>query len=159
MQENQEIYCRDERPSIRTTLTRFLSTRRQSTGVHYGSYGMDICFHQKYGNLCFGFFRFFCCVYSFYSSKPKSKNLKTNSPSRPERGPRPWRPPQLRMPRRLDSQTTESRKHTSNMPLMPVNAGSITTVEPVVHGAVPHRIGCCCTFKNRLLYEASIDAV
>ena len=45
------------------------------------------------------------CIYS----KPKSKNLKTNSPSKPKREPRPWRPSQLRMPRRLDSQTTEQQ--------------------------------------------------
>ena len=41
------------------------------------------------------------------------------------------------------------------MLLMPVNAVSIAEAEPVAHGAVPHRIECCCTFKNRLLYVAS----
>ena len=39
------------------------------------------------------------------------------------------------------------------MPLMPVNAVSVTEAEPVAHGAVPHRIECCCTFKNRLLLQ------
>ena len=92
----------------------------------------------------------FCLIVFAFNQNLKSKNLKTNSPSRPKREPRPWRPPQLRMPRRLDSQTTESRKHT-NMPLMPVNAASITSVEPVAHGAVPRRIEYCCTFENRLL--------
>ena len=37
------------------------------------------------------------------------------------------------------------------MRLMPANAASITAAKPVVHGAVPHRIECCCTFKTRLL--------
>ena len=81
------------------------------------------------------------------------QNLVTNNPSRPKREPRPWRSPQLRTPRRLDSQRTESRKYTNNMPLMPVNAASITAAKPVAHGAVPHRIECCCTFKNRLLQQ------
>ena len=60
------------------------------------------------------------------------------------------------MPRRLDSQTTESRKNTNNMPLMPVNAASITSVEPVAHGAVPRRIECCCKFKNRPLKQVMV---
>ena len=34
------------------------------------------------------------------------------------------------------------------MPLMPVDAVSITASEPVVHGAVPHRIECCCNSKT-----------
>ena len=33
---------------------------------------------------------------------------------------------------------------------MPVNAASVTAAKPVAHEAVPHRIECCCTFKNRL---------
>ena len=50
-----------------------------------------------------------------------------------------------------------SRKHTNNMPPVPVNAASITTVQPVAHGAVPHRVECCCIFENRLCSE--YDAV
>ena len=53
-------------------------------------------------------------------------------------------------------QTTEGRKRTNNLPLMPVNAASVTAAEPVAHGAVPHRIECCCTFKNRLLCQVMI---
>ena len=34
-------------------------------------------------------------------------------------------------------QPDESRKHTNNLPLMPVNAAFITSVEPVAQGAVP----------------------
>ena len=79
------------------------------------------------------------------------QNLVTNNPSRPKREPRPWRSPQLRTPLRLDSQRTESRKYTNNMPLMPVNAASITSVEPLAHWAVSRRIECCCTSKNSLL--------
>ena len=72
----------------------------------------------------------FCLIVFAFNQKPKSKNLKTNSPSRPKRERRPQRPPQLRMPRRLGNQATESRKDTNNMPLMPVNAACITSVEP-----------------------------
>ena len=60
------------------------------------------------------------------------------------------------MPRRLDSRTTESRKQTNNMPLMPVNAAAIASVEPVAHGAVPRRIECCCSCKNHLLKQVMV---
>ena len=90
----------------------------------------------------------FCLIVFAFNQKPKSKKLKTNRASRPNREPRPWRPPQLRMPRRLDGQTTESRKHTNHMPLMPVNAASITSVEPVAHGAVPRRIDYCAVHSK-----------
>ena len=36
---------------------------------------------------------------------------------------------------------------------MPVHAASITAAKPVAHGAVPHRMECCCTLKNRLLSQ------
>ena len=39
---------------------------------------------------------------------------------------------------------------------MPVNTASITSVEPVAHGAVPRRIECCCTLKNRLLQQVMV---
>ena len=57
------------------------------------------------------------------------------------------------MPLRLDSQTTARRKYTNTMPLIPVNTASITAAEPVAHGAVPHRIDCCCIYKNCLLQQ------
>ena len=40
---------------------------------------------------------------------------------------------------------------------MPVNAASITSVEPVAHGTVPRRIECRCTLKNRLLYQVLFE--
>ena len=49
----------------------------------------------------------------------------------------------------------EDRKqkiHEQIMLLTPVNAASIIVAKPVAYGAVTHRIGCCCTFKNRLSY-------
>ena len=94
--------------------------------------------------------------------KPRQFQFETStgikkSPSRPKREPRPrWRP-QLRTPRRLDSQRTESRKFTSKMPLMPVNTASIAAAKTVDHGAVPHRIESCCTFKNRLLDQVTVS--
>ena len=75
----------------------------------------------------------------------------------PKREPRPRWPPQLRTPRRLDSQRRESIKFTNNMPLMPVNTASIAAAKTVAHGAVTHRIVCCCTFKNRLLQQVMIQ--
>ena len=85
----------------------------------------------------------FSLKHLFIRQNLKAKKLKTNSPRRPKRETRPWPPPQLRTPRRLDSKTTESRKNTNNIPLMPVNATSITTAESGAHGAVPQRIECC----------------
>ena len=38
----------------------------------------------------------------------------------------------------VNSQTTKGKKQTNNTPLVPVDAASITAVEPLVHGAVPH---------------------
>ena len=71
--------------------------------------------------------------------------------SRPKREPRPWQPPQLRTPRRLDSQTTEIRKHTNNMPLMPVMQLPSLQPKPWPMGpsligssaAVHSKFGCC----------------
>ena len=42
------------------------------------------------------------------------------------------------------------------MSLMPVNAASIASAEPVAHGAVPRRIECCCKFKNRPLKQVMV---
>ena len=81
-----------------------------------------------------------------------NQKLKTKRPSRPERESRPWRQPQLRTPRALDSQRTESRQCTISMSLMPAIAASVTAAQPVAHQAVPHRIECCRTLKNRLQY-------
>ena len=53
------------------------------------------------------------------------------------------RPPSRRLS--IDSHKTESRYYTNNMPLMPVNAASITAAKTVAHGAVPNRIKCSCT--------------
>ena len=73
------------------------------------------------------------------------------------------------MPRRLDSQTTESMKHTNNMPLMPVNAASIAQSNPWPMGpslvglsaAVNSKIVCsskqwCCLNSTRTLYGGDI---
>ena len=111
----------------------------------------------------------FCLIVFAFNRSLKSKNIKTNSPSRPKRKPRPWRPPQLRMPRRLDSQTTESMKHTNNMPLMPVNAASIAQSNPWPMGpslvglsaAVNSKIVCsskqwCCLNSTRTLSGANL---
>ena len=43
-------------------------------------------------------FRFSLLFNKFDLTKPKSKMLKMDSPSRLKREPRPWRPPQLRTP-------------------------------------------------------------
>ena len=80
--------------------------------------------------------------------KTLRKKLNTKSPSRPKEERRPWQPPQLPTPRRPGSQTTE-HKQTNSMPLVPVNAPSITAVETVAHGA--DRIEFCWITKNRQL--------
>ena len=54
-------------------------------------------------------------------------------------------PPQIRTPRRLETERTKSKTYTHNMPVMPVDTASITADKPVAHGAVPRRIECCCT--------------
>jgi len=53
--------------------------------------------------------------------------------------------------RSYERHNTDMTKFINNTPLIPVNADSIAAAKPVAHGAVPHRIECCCTFKNRLL--------
>ena len=95
----------------------------------------------------------FCVIIFAFNRNLKAKKLNANRPSRPKREPRPRRQPQLRTPRGVDNQRTESRIFTNNMPLMPVNTASITSVEPVAHGAVPHEIECCCTLKNCVLQQ------
>ena len=52
--------------------------------------------------------------------------------------PRPRWLPQLRTPRRNDSQRTERRKFNNDIPLMLVKTDSIATAKPVAHGDVPH---------------------
>ena len=62
-----------------------------------------------------------------------------------------WRYPQLRTPRTLDSQKTESRQYTNNMPLAPAIAASVAAAETLAHGAIPielsaallNRFACC----------------
>ena len=51
--------------------------------------------------------------------------------------------PQLRTPRRVDSQKVESREYTGSMPLVPANAASIRAAQPVAHGAVPNQVLLC----------------
>ena len=63
-------------------------------------------------------------------------------------GPTPCQETQLPTPRRRDTQKAESREQTDNMPLVPVNAASITTAKIVVHGVVPDRIERFCTTQN-----------
>lgn len=63
--------------------------------------------------------------------------------------PRSWPQPQLRTARRLDSQMTESRQCTNNMPLVPVNAAVFNAAAKAVsHGAVLIKLRAAVLSKN-----------
>ena len=72
------------------------------------------------------------------------QKAKNEQPKLEQWEPRPRRPPQLRTPRRLDKETTESRQYTSNCRWQPVNAASTTAAKYGVSGVVPHRLERCC---------------
>ena len=86
------------------------------------------------------------CLNHFFITQ-NLKRKAEHSPNRPKRLPRPWQL-QLRTPHRLDSQSTDSRNFVNNMRLMPVNTASIAAAKPVAHGAVCHRIECCCYIQE-----------
>ena len=109
------------------------------------------CLNQAPISARWFFISIFFFDFSFYLDTPnqnQKQNVKDEHPTQTPARTRPWRPPQLRTLRRPDSRTTESRKHTKNMPLVPVNATSITAVEPVAHGAVHHRMSTAVYKKN-----------
>ena len=56
-------------------------------------------------------------------------------------------------------QPDERAENTSNWPLMPANAPSITAVNHVAHGAVPHRVECCCIRGIQESSDVASDAV
>ena len=99
-------------------------------------------------------FRFYVMFYRFcVSSKPKSKKPKNEQPKQAQARTDTMAATTATVapsPRQVDDR---EKKNTNNMSLMPVNAASITSVEPVAHGAVPRRIEvpvhskivCCCS--------------
>ena len=60
-------------------------------------------------------------------------------------------------PHRLRCRRTESKEYTKNTPLIPANAASTAGAQPVVDGAGPNRIECCCAPEHRLLYVECVE--
>ena len=83
----------------------------------------------------------------------------TNSPSRPKRDPRPWRQPELRTPRILDSQ--EEREQIMREQHAAADAGQCSfrhrSHKAVAHGVVPHRTVCCLLYTHSSSVVASED--
>ena len=92
------------------------------------------------------------CSSVLFNRKSIKMTLKTKHEERTaQRERRSWRQPQLRTPRRLDSQKTESRQCANNMRLVPGNAVFNAVAKTVAHGpvqvelraAVHSKIICC----------------
>ena len=107
----------------------------------------------------FTFFRLHKIFSGLNNTWSLKKKKNTNSPSRPKRDPRPWRQPQLRKPRRLDSQEdreqTIREQHAADAFQCSFRRRSR---KAVAHGVVPHRTECFLYTHSSSVF-ASDDAV